>query len=200
MGRKIRGNIGATMVVLAALLLWSCAPIERKALFLDSAAWPGDLKQIALVEVSYDRRYRPPPGIDLTGELKRELKQELATKGYRLLLVDAGEEIYRGETSANELAARGPQETDAVLALHIDFLFFSATLSERNPPPEGEIAGEARLIDKQSGKELWRDRGIGQSGGGSAFPVVSQIALRQEALANLARELFATLPERAVER
>lgn len=196
MGRKIRENIGAAMAVLAALLLWACTPVEPKALFLDSAAWPGDLEQIALVEVSYDRRYRPPPGIDLKGELKRELKQELAAKGYRLLLVDGGEEIFRGETSADELAARGPQEADAVLALHIDFLFFSATLSERNPPPEGEIAGEARLIDKQSGKELWRDRGIGQSGGESAFSIMSHMALRQEALASLARALFAALPDR----
>ncbi len=200
MGRKIWGNIEVTIVVLAALLLCSCAPVERKALFLDSAAWPGDLEKIALVEVSYDRRYRPPPGLDLTGELKRELKQELAYKGYHLLLVDGGEEIYRGETSADELAGRGPQEADAVLALHIDFLFLSATLSERNPPPEGEIAGEARLINKQSAKELWRDKGIGQSGGESAFPVLSHIALRQEALANLAKELFATLPDRTVGR
>ncbi|APG28253.1 hypothetical protein A7E78_10580 [Syntrophotalea acetylenivorans] len=196
MNRLIRQNIGPTMVVLTALLLWACTPVAPKALFLDRAAWPGALERIALVTVSYDRRYRPPPGLDLTGELRRVLKQELAAKGYQLLLVDRGEEIYRGEARAVDLAALAPQEADAVLALHIDFLFLSATLSERNPPPEGEIAGEARLIDKQSGKELWRDRGIGQSGGESAFPVISHIALRQEALANLARELFASLPDR----
>lgn len=196
MGRRIRQNIGPPIIVLAALLLWACNPVPPKALVLNMEAWPEDLKQIALVEVGYDRRYRPPPGLDLTMELRQVLKQELAAKGYRLLLADRGEEIFRDETSAVKRAAQAPQEADAVLALHIDFLFLSATLSERNPPPEAEIAGEARLIDRQSGIELWRSRGIGQSGGESAFPVSSHSALRQEALANLASELFATLPDR----
>ena len=98
------------------MLLWDVRP-SRKAL-PDRAAWPEDLAQIALVEVSYDRRYRPPPGLDLTMELRRALKQELTRKGYRLLFADRGEEIYRDETSAAELAARAPQEADAVLTLH----------------------------------------------------------------------------------
>lgn len=196
MGRRIRQSIGLTMVVLAALLLWACHPVPPKALFLDSGAWPEDLAQIALVEVSYDRRYRPPPGLDLTSELKQALKQELTSKGYRLLFADRGEEIYRGEANAAELTARAPQEADAVLALHIDFLFLPATLRERNPPPEAEIAGEARLVRKVGSRELWRSRGNGQAGGAAAMPVVFALSLRQEALANLMSELFASLPDR----
>lgn len=198
MRRRIRRRLGLIMTILAAFLLWACSQAPPRALYLDPAAWPGDLAQIALVEISYDQRYRPPPGLDLTIELRRALKQELAAKGYRLLLADRGEENYHGEKSAAELVARAPQGADAVLALHIDFLFLSATLSERNPPPEAEIAGEARIIDKQSGEELWRDRANGLGGGAAAMPVVSFIGLRQEALANLAKELFATLPDRPV--
>jgi hypothetical protein len=186
-----------TTTILAALLLWACSQVPPEALFLDRAAWPGDLTHIALVEVSYDRRYRPPPGLDLTMELRRALQQELATKGYRLLLADRGKEIYRGETNAAELAARAPQEADAVLTLHIDFLVLPATLGERNPPPAAEIAGEARLINKEGGRELWRGRGDGLAGGEAGRPVFHAMSLRQEALANLLSELFASLPGRA---
>lgn len=185
-----------TFVVLTALLLWACNPVPPKALFLDRAAWPEVLELIALVDVSFDRRYRPPPGLDITMELRREIKRELAAKGYRLVFVDRGEEIYRGEASATELAARATQEADAVLALHIDFLFLPTTLSERNPPPEAEIAGEARLVSKAGSRELWRGRGNGHAGGAAAMPMVFPTTLRQEALANLASELFATLPNR----
>lgn len=196
MRMRIRYLLGTIFVILAALLLWACHPVPPKALFLDSGAWSEDLAQIALVEVSYDRRYRPPPGLDLTSELRRELKQELTSKGYRVILADRGEEIYRGEANAAELTARAPQEADAVLALHIDFLFLPATLSERNPPPEAEIAGEARLVRKVGSRELWRSRGNGQAGGAAAMPVVFAMSLRQEALAALMSELFATLPDK----
>ena len=182
-------------VILTALLLWACNPVPPKALFLDSAAWPETLEQIALVEVSYDRRYRPPPGLDLTAELRRELKQKLAAKGYRLLLADQGEEIYHDKKSAAELTARAPKGADAALTLHIDFLFLPATLRERNPPPEAEIAGEARLVSTVGNRELWLGRGNGQAGGAAAMPVVFAISLRQEALADMISKLFATLPD-----
>lgn len=192
-----RCSLVPSMMILATLLLFACSQVPPKApLFFDHAAWPEELEQIALVEVGYDQRYRPPPGLDLTLELRRALKQELAAKGYRLLFADRGEEVYRGETSAAELNARAPQEADAVLALHIDFLFLPATLRERNPPPEAEIAGEARLVSKKDGRELWRDRGDGQAGGEAAMPVVFAMSLRQEALADLMSELFATLPNK----
>jgi hypothetical protein len=193
---RIRHPLGTTMVILAALLLGACNPVPPKALFFDSAAWPENMEQIALVEVSYDRRYRPPPGLDLTAELRRALKQELTRKGYQLLLADRGEEIYQDEASAAELTERAPQEADAVLALHIDFLILPVNLWERNPPPEAEIAGEARLVSKVGRRELWRGRGDGQAGGAAALPVVYALPLRQEALTDLMRKLFATLPDR----
>jgi len=192
----IRHPLGTTIMILAALLLGACHPVPPKALFFNSSAWPENLKQIGLVEVSYDRRYRPPPGLDLTAELARALKQELAGKGYRLLIADRGEEIYRSETRAAELAARAPQGVDAVLALHIDFLILPATLGERNPPPQAEIAGEARLVSAEGSRELWRGRGDGLAGGEAGRPVFYAMALRQEAMDNLANELFATLPNR----
>ena len=184
------------LVVLTALLLWACNAVPPKALFLDSAAWPEILEQIALVEVSYDRRYRPPPGLDLTTEVRQALKQELAGKGYRLILADQGGEIYHSEASAAELTARAPQEADAVLTLHIDFLFLPTSLRERNPPPEAEIAGEARLVSKVGSQELWRGRGNGQAGGAASMPVVFAMNLRQEALTNLMSRLFASLPDK----
>ncbi len=193
---RIMRPLGTTMVILATLLLWACNPVPPKALFLDSAAWPENMEQIALVEVSYDRRYRPPPGLDLTAELRRALKQELTRKGYRLLLADRGEEIYQDEAGAAELTKRAPQEADAVLALHIDFLILPVNMWERNPPPEAEIAGEARLVSKVGNRELWRGSGDGRAGGEAGRPVFYAMALRQEAITDLMSKLFATLPDR----
>jgi hypothetical protein len=153
------------------------------------------MERIALVELSFDRRYRPPPQSDLVAELRRALKQELARKGYRLLIADRGEEITDRERSAAELTARAPAEADAVLALHVDFLVLPTTLWERNPPPQAEIAGEACLVSRE-GLELWRDRGDGMAGGEAGRPAFNATALRQEALANLVSELFATIPGR----
>lgn len=183
------------LATLMVLLLGGCAGAARAPLFMKAGPWPQVMERIALVELSFDRRYRPPPQSELVAELRWALKQELARKGYRLRIADRGEEITERERSAAELAARAPAGTDAVLALHIDFLVLPATLSERNPPPEAEIAGEARLVSRE-GLELWRDRGNGRGGGAAAMPVVYASSLRQEALANLVNELFATLPDR----
>ena len=193
---RIRCLLQPTIMLLAPLLLWACSQAPPKALFFDSTAWPEDLAQIALVELSFDRRYRPPPQSDLVMELRWALKQELERKGYRLLIADRGEELYAGETSAAELLARAPEGADAVLALHIDFLILPATLAERNPPPSAEIAGEARLISTEGGRELWRGQGDGLAGGEAGRPVFYAAALRQEAIANLLRELVASLPSR----
>lgn len=191
---KGRRNLRSAAAALLALLLCGCTAPVRRPILIDAGAWPTNLVEIALVELSFDRRYRPPPQSYLVDELRLALRQELARKGYRLLLADRGETIYRGETGAAELIARAPAEADAVLALHIDFLFMSGTLSERNPPPEVEIAGEARLIASPSGRELWRDRGNGLAGGTAGLPVIRYDAMRQEALADLVRNLLATLP------
>jgi hypothetical protein len=185
-------------MLLAALLLGACSQVPPKALYFDRSAWPENLEQIALVELSFDRRYRPPPQSDLVTELRWALKQELGHKGYRLLIADRGEEIHAGETSAAELLTRAPEGVDAVLALHIDFLILPATLAERNPPPSAEIAGEAWLISTESGRQLWRGEGDGLAGGEAGHPVFYARALRQEAIANLVHELFATLPDRSV--
>ncbi|MEZ4483208.1 MAG: hypothetical protein R2864_00980 [Syntrophotaleaceae bacterium] len=191
---------GLALAILPALLLGACVASTRAPLFMDTGSWPLEIERIALVELSFDRRYRPPPQSELVVELRRVLKQELARKGYRLIIADRGEEITEGVRSTAELSARAPAEADAVLALHIDFLVLPATLSERNPPPEAEIAGEARLISRLETRQLWRDRGDGRGGGAAAMPVVDASSLRQEALANLVSELFVTLPGKSVDQ
>ncbi len=200
MTRTIRRSLLLTTGILAALLLFACTGPPPAPIFFDAAAWPEDIEHIALVELSFDRRYRPPTNVDLAAELRLALRRELARKGYRLLIADDGAQIYRGETSAAELAARAPAAADAALALHIDFLFLSATWAERNPPPEVEIAGEARLVAKRTARELWRDRGNGLAGGAAAMPVVYPTSVRHEALADLMSKFFASLPDRAVSR
>lgn len=192
---RMQRTLWLPVVTLMVLLLGACAGPARTPLFMNAGAWPQDMERIALVELSFDRRYRPPQS-ELVAELRRALREELARKGYRLLMADRGEEIYNRERSAAELAARAPAEVDAVLALHVDFLVLPVTLAERNPPPQAEIAGEARLISRVQAQELWRDQGNGRGGGAAAMPVVYAISLRQEALAELASDLFATLPDR----
>lgn len=184
------------MATLMVLLLVACAGTVQAPEFIDAGVWPQEIERIALVELSFDRRYRPPPQSELVAELRRALKQELARKGYRLLIDDRGEEIFDRERNAAELIARAPAEADGVLALHIDFLVLPVTFSERNPPPEAEIAGKARLISRKEARELWRDQANGRSGGAASMPVVYASSLRQEALTELARNLFATLPWR----
>ena len=193
---KSRRYLWPAAAVLVALLLGACTGSPKEPLQYDAASWPATMERIALVELSYDRRYQPPPDIDLSNELRRALKKELESKGYQLLIADGGDKIYSGETSATELAELAPAESDAALAVHIDLLFLSATFFERNPPPQAEIAGEARLIDKQNGSELWKGRGDGVAGGAGDGPLFYPTARRLEALADFASGLFHTLPDR----
>jgi hypothetical protein len=183
-------------VLLAGLLLASCAGAPRQALFFDEKAWEPDIRSIALVELSFDRQYSPPVEFDLEGELRSVLGRELAQKGYRMI----GAVAFSGtrsdaEPGAAQLAEQAPEGIDAALAVHVDFWFMSVNWGERNPPPEVEFDAEARLVSKRSGRELWRDRGEGRAGGAGGWALGHPLAKRHEALQMLAERLFDTLPD-----
>jgi hypothetical protein len=180
---------------LVVLLASACAGAPQGPRFFDEEAWEPDIRTIALVELSFDRRYPPPVEFDLERELRIFLGRELARKGYRMVAATATTGPIGTEPSAAQLADRAPAEADTALAVHIDFWFMSATWSERNPPPSVEFDAEARLVSKRSGRELWRDRGDGQAGGAGGWPFSTALAMRHEALRMLAERLFDTLPD-----
>jgi hypothetical protein len=82
-----------------------------------------------------------------------------------------------------------------VLAVHVDFLFSSATYGESNPPPEFEIAAEARVVDRRTKRDLWRDRGHALTGGASAMPLRNPDYDRLRGVTELADSLLETLPD-----
>jgi hypothetical protein len=186
---------GVVCLGLAIFLLTACTASQpAKPLFFDAAAWNPDIRTIALVEVSFDRRYQPPPDYDFERDLEIFFRKELERKGYRFLVAVRKTGINTEKSDPEQLAALAPAGADASLAVHVDYLFFSQTLDE-NPPPETEIAAEARLIGTRPPRELWRDYADATAGGNGDFPVGSLLFLRQNAMRDLAEQLFATLPD-----
>ncbi|WP_041531193.1 hypothetical protein [Syntrophotalea carbinolica] len=185
-------------LVLLAGVLSGCVAAPKNALFVDAGAWPATAGSVALVGVSFDERYRPLPQSGLDGQLLGQLRRVLERKGY---LVAETLQPHRPERQvltsvpAAELAARVAAPVDLVLAVHVDFLFSSATYSESNPPPEFEIAAEARLVDAKAVRDLWRDRGHALAGGAAAMPLRNPDYDRMRGLAELANDLFLTLPD-----
>jgi hypothetical protein len=192
--------IGQRLVPLTAglllLLLTACgATAPRPPLYFDVGAWDPDIRSVALVEVTFDRRYPPPTDFDLERDLRIFLGRELERKGYRIVATGEGGTPFAGKSSVEQLAALVPAEVDAALAIHVDYLFISATFSDRNPPPQVEIAAEARLVARDPARELWRDWADAVAGGPGGWPVGTPLFLRQEALQELAALLFDTLPD-----
>lgn len=185
------------MFIMAGLL-GGCTTVPKTALFVDAMAWPVAARSVALVGVSFDERYRPLPQSGLDRELLLHVRQALQAKGY---LVAEPQQLPRLEfqalstVPAHDLVARATAPADLVLAVHVDFLFSSGTYSETNPPPQFEIAAEARVVDGKQERDLWRDRAHVLEGGAAAMPLHNPDYDRLRGLAELATSLFITLPD-----
>jgi hypothetical protein len=164
------------LVVLLLVLLVSGCATPRQPLVLAPDFLDAGIRVIHLPAVSFERRYEPPYDIDLDGELRRRLTTVLENKGYQVDLTPGG------------------GGNDATLQVHVDFLFISETLSERQPPPVIDIEAAARMVSAKDGRELWRDRGGGRVGGTGGTKIVYPTADRYLALSLLADHLLATLP------
>ncbi|HXV21432.1 MAG TPA: hypothetical protein VD811_10650 [Desulfuromonadales bacterium] len=163
------------IILLLALLVGGCAT-PRQPLVLAPDFRDAGIRVIHLPAVSFERRYEPPYNIDLDSELRQRLAAVLKTKGYQVDLTPDGE------------------KTDATLQVHVDFLFISETLSDRQPPPVIDIEAAARMVSAKDGRELWRDRGGGRVGGTGGTRIFYPTADRYLALSLLADHLLATLP------
>jgi hypothetical protein len=185
-------------VVLLAGLLGGCTTVPKTALFVDATAWPTEARSVALVGVSFDERYRPLPQSGLDRELLLQVRQALQTKGYLVAELQPLPRLERRSLTVvpvEELVARVTAPADLVLAVHVVFLFSSASYSETNPPPQFEIAAEARMVDGKQERDLWRDRAHVLEGGASAMPLRNPDYDRMRGLADLATSLFITLPD-----
>lgn len=184
-------------ILLLAGVAGACSAPPKTARFLDAAAWP-EAHSVALVGVSFDARYRPVPQSGMDRDLLIQLRRALEAKGYRAL---EPEQLNRVELKSlstvppAELAGRAMPAADLALAVHVDFLFSSATYAETNPPPEFEIAAEARVVDVAAERDLWRDRAHVLEGGAAAFPLRDPSYDRLRGLTELARQLVITLPD-----
>lgn len=184
-------------ILLPAGILGGCTAPPPSALFLDAAAWPA-AHSVELVGVSFDENYRPPPQSGTDRDLMFQLRRVLQAKGYRVV---EPERLRRLEpvplttVPAAELAGRVTAPVDLVLAVHVDFLVQSATYSETNPPPEFEIAAEARVVEVASKRDLWRDRADVLIGEASAFVLRDPEYDRMRGLTELANRLLDTMPD-----
>ncbi len=198
-GMKTNATIwrGFWMLLLTGLL-GGCTTMPKTALFVDAMAWPPEAHSVALVGVSFDESYRPLPQSGLDRELLIQVRQALQAKGYLVAEPPSLPRLERRALSvvpAEELVARTTAPADLVVAVHVDFLFSSATYSETNPPPQFEIAAEARVVDGKLARDLWRDRAHVLEGGASAMPMRNPDYDRMRGLSELAKDLFITLPD-----
>lgn len=180
-----------TPLAAALALLAGCAA-AKKPQFVDPDFQQANVRKIALLPLSFDERYYPPYDLDLDRELRARAKTALEGKGYEVMLREgagAGPKVEAGR-----LASFGTKGTDAVLAIHVDFLFISENYNEINPPPVIDIEAMGRLVDRATGKELWRDRGSSKIGGVGGQRIQRPDSERFLALTLLAESLFTTLP------
>lgn len=163
-------------VLLLVLLLGGCAAPKHPQVLVPDFREAG-IRTIHLPPVSFEARYEPPYDVDLDRELRQRLTTVLAGKGYGV-----------------DLTASGEGNSDATLLVHVDFLFISETLSDRQPPPVIDIEAAARLVSTKDGRELWRDRGGGRVGGTGGTRIIYPSADRYLAISLLADHLLKTLP------
>lgn len=196
---KLRSFISRLLgITLLAGWLAGCATAPKAPLFVDVAAWPMTAQSVALVGVSFDKSYRPLPQSGLDREISAQVRRVLERKGYLVTMAVPSDRLERRaltSVSAEELAGRAGTPVDLVLAVHVDFLFSSATYGESNPPPEFEIAAEARVVDRRTKRDLWRDRGHALTGGASAMPLRDPDYDRLRGVTELADSLLETLPD-----
>jgi hypothetical protein len=165
------------LVVSALVLLLSGCAASKQPLLLAPDFRDAGIRTIHVPPVSFDPRYEPPYDINLDRELRQRLGTVLASKGY-----------------AADLTAGGVVPSDATLLVHVDFLFISETLADRNPPPVIDIEAAAHLVSTKDGRELWRDRGGGRVGGTGGSRIFYPTADRYLAISLLADHLLASLP------
>jgi hypothetical protein len=172
----MRYGLRRWFVLLLVVLLGGCAAPKQPQLLVPDFREAG-IRTIHLPPVSFEQRYEPPYDIDLDKELRQRLSAVLASKGY-----------------AVDLTAGGGGNNDATLQVHVDFLFISETLSDRQPPPVIDIEAAGRLVSTKDGRELWRDRGGGRVGGTGGSRIIYPSADRYLAISLLADHLLKTLP------
>jgi len=162
---------------LVVFLLVGCSAPPKQPILLVSDFTDAAVRTVLLPPVTFEKRYAPPFGVDIDGELRHQLRTALAGKGYRVV------------------APSGPGEgADAELRVHVDFLFISETFNDPQPPPVIDIEAEASLVTAGDGRELWRDRGSGRAGGVGGARILNPGIDRTLALSLLADRLLATLP------
>lgn len=175
-----------------------CATVPREPLFFDATAWPAQARSVALAGVSFEGRYRPLPQSGLDRELLTRVRQALEAKGYAVIEPASYHRLERTSLlslAPEALMGRVSGPVDLVVAVHVDYLFSTATYGERNPPSEFEISAAARVIDGKTLRELWRGQGHALAGGAGAMPFPNPDYDRQMGLTELAKTLFVTLPD-----
>lgn len=177
LGKEASVHLLASLPFVALLLLIGCSATPKEPIHLVPDFSDAAVRTVLLPPVTFDKRASPPFGIDIDGELRRQLASALAGKGYRVV-----------ETADRE------EGVDAELRVHVDHLFISETFNDRQPPPVIDIEAEGRLVATRDGRELWRDRGIGKAGGAGGARILNPDLDRLLALSQLADRLLATLP------
>ena len=177
--RNLHFRLLVAMII--AILLSGCASGQKEPLFIAPDFRQMEIRDIALLPVTFEERYAPPPGLDLEQELRHRAASVLEQKGYR---------ISRG--SAPKSGADG---SAAAMAIHVDFLFITETYGDITPPPVIDIEAVGELVSTSSGEVLWRGRGVGKVGGVGGGGISRPVSARHIALTVLVESLFASLPE-----
>ncbi|NLV23442.1 MAG: hypothetical protein GXY54_01495 [Deltaproteobacteria bacterium] len=186
------------LAILMLFLIASCVGAPDKAQYVDPAFSERPLVILALLPITYAAGYdQPIEEPRLSRDVRHYVRRELTKKGYRVILT--GPHYARGmaeliSAEPARLAAMVEKEADGVVLI---FVNFHAGIDFREyqagePFSYIDIYADARLITRENPRDLWRDEGRGSDF--AAGPFYGGSPSLSRAVANLAGNLFATLP------
>lgn len=189
---------GSAISLLLALLVTGCAA-TRMPIVLDPSFAQRRIYTIAMLPV-VDRRRDRSADIDLDHQLGNRAEKILKSKGYEVVKVSRAElsrdpygpERIR-EMDHEYIASLSHPDANAVLVIYADDILSNYKVMVY----QFKIEATGTLVSKSDGKELWRDKGIGNSGQAGLISGLTQLWNRSMALDRCVNGMLSTLPKLA---
>jgi hypothetical protein len=176
-----------------ALSLGGCAP-KRVPLEMDSRF--ADVSKIALLPVVDARRERSEK-VDLIGDVLKPVEEDLRKKGYNVVSLSAFSENTDvsadevAEMEPSEIATLGPADAQALMLVSLNDAFSRYVVMAYTF--KAEVEGV--IVDKSSGRVLWKDKGVVSGGQGGLVSGI--LAASANPARGAAMTLMQTMPDRS---
>lgn len=181
--------------ILCICLVVGCAS-PKNAIYMDEAFGTSEAQEIALLPV-IDARIDTTVEVDVEKQIRKEVKEKLEKMDYDVSLAstmgdvqDILEEKLKS-ASPQWIRRLGPLEARWVMVLALVDLTTKLTFGSTG---NAEITGY--LFDKESGKKLWQDKGIGQVGQGGLLGMMMKGGMGDEAIEAAVKDLMRSIPKR----